>query len=147
MVVDTSRNTSGLADGTNSPFRIFSDQHTITCLPYVNHTETNKPYNVKFQGRDLHWLHGVVYVFLLDVCGASDNMMPIYRECVHESTEMRTEEMTRCVYHCIPTGNSQSTYVRFNKVKFTTADYETWLLHYMALMCRHLSYVIDIKKT
>ena len=55
--------------------------------------------------------------------------------------------MTRCVYHCIPIGNSQSTYVRFNKVKFTTADYETWLLHYMALMCRHLSYVIDIKKT
>ena len=114
--------------GHDSTVRIFPDSKSNIRLFRVAHADFKNAYETEIVGENLHCSLGLVDVFLQDPCVGTGNHRRSYKECVHGGIDTEANGTIRCTYRCYPIYNSNTTFVRFAKVNYITADYSAWAL-------------------
>ena len=112
-----------------STLRIFPDSKSNIRLFRVGHSDFKNAYETEIVGENLHCNLGLVDVFLQDPCVGTGNHRRSYKECVHGGIDSHPHGNMRCTYRCYPIYNSNTTFVRFAKVNYITADYSAWVLN------------------
>ena len=133
---DIASDTTKQQFGLDNPVRIFPDSKTNMRLFRVGHADFKSLYETEIIGVNLLCSLGLVDAFLQDTCVGSANYRRSYKECVRGVIDTHDNGTMRCTYRCYPTFNSNTTFVRFAKVKYITADYSAWALN--AILTRQL---------
>ena len=123
--------------GHGNPVRIFHDSKSNIRLFRVGHAALKNPYETEIVGENLQCRLGLVDVFLQDTCVGSANYRRSYKECAHGRVDTYANGTMRCTFRCYPIFDSNTTFVRFAKVKYITADYNAWALN--AILTRDIN--------
>ena len=115
--------------GHENPVRIFHDSKSNMRLFRVIHADFKNLYETEIIGVNLQCSLGLVDVFLQDTCVDSANNRRSYKECVSRRIDSHANGTMNCTYRCYPMFNSNTTFVRFAKLKYITADYNAWVLN------------------
>ena len=115
--------------GHENPVRIFTDSKSNMRLFRVGHADFKTPYETEIIDVNLQCSLGLVDVFLQDTCIDSANYRLSYKECVRRRIDSHANGTMNCTYRCYPMFNSNTTFVRFAKVKYITGDDNKWVLN------------------
>ena len=89
----------------------------------VSHADFKNTYETDVVGMNIQCSLGLVDVFLHETCVGTATYRPPFKECVRRRIDI---DAALCIFHCSPIFNSNTTSVRFVKVKHITADYDMW---------------------
>ena len=107
---------------------IFPDSKSNMRLFRFSHADFKNAYETNIVGVNVQCRLGLVDVFLQDTCVGTATFRPSYKECVCRRIDREGSGITRCIFHCSPIFNSNTTFVRFTRVEHVTADYSVWKL-------------------
>ena len=115
--------------GHGTSVSIFPDSISNIRLFRVSHANFTNPYETEIIGVNLQCSLGLMDVFLQDTCvGSAAYHQWSYKECVRGGTDAHANGTMRCTYRCYPINNSNTTFVRFARVNYNTADNNVWAL-------------------
>ena len=113
---------------TGNKVSIFPDPKSNMRLFRLSHADFQNTYETNIVGVNVQCSLGLVDVFLQDSCVGTATYRPSYKECARRRIDRDGSGITRCIFHCSPIFNSNTTFVRFTRVEHVTADNSVWKL-------------------